>query len=346
MEGFTAINASSRKKESSIHTSFPAECFRTHSALDHQGLNHVIDLTTPSPPLLLRTSELNYSPMSKPFEDTRTTSPTLNKPKDPVKTRIPLPHGSSQGVANPDQYAKRREQYSLLFSPTWRSSSGPSEQVLDHGATDEYKNHQMSKEKHESQYSRDWYQTEKKLQLVDTINGQPQTCKKIARRYTAAVKQDIMAKTLARRKQQFAALALTDQARVIKSSANIALPPKKPIRSEFWATVMQAPADINTPSENLPKRKLATSIQDSANSIPPQTYARKDFWAIVMETSENKPSSQKKRPRKELLVAAVQNSAISTSSRKRPRRDFWAESLGGVAHLLGMGKRRSFNLKV
>ncbi|TGO47679.1 hypothetical protein BCON_0267g00100 [Botryotinia convoluta] len=344
MEGFTAINASSRKKESPIHTSFPAECFGTQSALDQQGLNHVIDLTTPSPPLLLRTSELNYSPISKPFEDTRTTSPTPNKTKDTVKTRIPLPNGPSWDVANPDQYAKRREEYSSFFSPTWRSSPGPSEQVSDHEATDEYINHQISKERHESHSSRDCYPDERKLQLIDAISGQPLTCKKIARRHTAAVKHDIMAKTLARRKEQFAALHLTDQARVIKSSANIALPPKKLIRSEFWATVMQAPADINIPSNNPPKRKSVTSIQDSTNSIPPQPRARKDFWAIAMQASENKPSSgkfvrnnssgttvrnpnsnsRKKRARNELLVAAVQNAAISTSSRKRARRDFWA----------------------
>ncbi|KAF5876671.1 uncharacterized protein Bfra_003077 [Botrytis fragariae] len=345
MDGSTAINASSRKKESPIHISFSAECFGTQSALNHQGLNHVIDLTTPSPPLLLETSEFEYSPMSKPFEDTRTTSPTLNKSKDTVaKTSLPLPHDSSRDVANPDQYTKRREKSDPFFSATRRFFSDPVKQALNNKAAGEYINHQISKKKCESQYSRDCYQNEKKLQLVDAIDGHPQTCRKIARRYTAAFKHDIIAETLMRHKKQFAALDLNDQARVIKSHANIALPHKKPIRSEFWATVMQAPADISKPSKNPPKRKSETSLQDSANPIPPQTHARKDFWAIVMQTSEDKPSSEKvarnkssgptvrttsstsrkERLREEPLLAAVQNSALSTSPRKRPRRDFWA----------------------
>ncbi|TGO14745.1 hypothetical protein BTUL_0049g00550 [Botrytis tulipae] len=348
MEGITAINARSRKTESPIHISIPAECFGTQSALDNQVLNHDIDLTTPSPPLLLRTSELNYSPMSKPFEDTRTTSPTPNKSKDTVKTRIPLPHGFSQDVANPDRYVKGREEYGSFFSPTWCSSSGLSEQVSDHEATDEYKNHQVSKERQESHFSRDWYPDKWVLQLIDPINSQPLTCKKIARSDTAAFKHDIIAKTFASRIEQLAALDQIDQARVIKSSANISLPPKKPTRSEFWATVTQAPADIEPPSSNPLKRKSATLIQDSEISVPPQTHARKDFWAIVMQASENEPSpekvlrnnssgttvrntsstSRKKRPRKELSVAAVQKSAISTSSRKRPQRDFWAYFIG------------------
>ncbi|KAF7882939.1 hypothetical protein EAF00_011428 [Botryotinia globosa] len=185
MEGITAINARSRKTESPIHISIPAECFGNQSALNNQVLNHDIDLTTPSPPLLLRTSELNYSPMSKPFEDTRTTSPTRNKSRDTFKTRIPLPHGFSQDVENPDQ--------------------------------------------------------------------------------------------------------------VINSSANISPPPKKPTRSKLWATVTQAPADIEPPSSNPLKRKLATLIQDSENSVPPQTHASKEFWAIVMQTSENESSSELKR---------------------------------------------------
>ncbi|KAF7910347.1 hypothetical protein EAE99_011263 [Botrytis elliptica] len=107
---------------------------------------------------------------------------------------------------------------------------------------------------------------------------------------------------------------------------------------------MQAPADIRTPSENPPKRELATSTQDSTNPTDSQTRARNDFWEIVMQTSENKPSSekvlrnnssgitarkansisQKKHSRKELWVATVQNCAFSPSSRKGPRRDFWA----------------------
>ncbi|TGO33615.1 hypothetical protein BHYA_0236g00100 [Botrytis hyacinthi] len=237
MKGFTAINASSRKTGSPIHTPYPAECFGTQSALDNQGLNHIIDLTTPSPPLLLRTSELKYSPISKPFEDTRTMSPTPNNPKDTVKTRIPLPHSFSQDVANPDHHKIFGKYFSTFY--------------------------------------------------------------------------------------------------------------KIPTRSEFWATVMQAPADINTTSKKPPQRKLVTLIQDSENSVPPQTHARKDFWTIVMQTSENEPSSEKflrdnssgttvrnlssislkKRPRKELLVAAVQKSAISTSSRKRPRIDPWVVCL-------------------
>lgn len=345
MERSTAINASSRKTESPIHTSFPAECVGTQSALDDQGMNHVIDFTAPSAPLLLRTSELNYSPISKPFEDTRTTSPTSNKPKDTVKTRIPLPHGFSPNVTKPYPYVKRRE-YSSFFLPTW-CSSGPSEQVSDHEATDEYINHQVSKERQESHFSRDWYPDKWMLQLIDTMNSQPLTCKKIARRYTAAFKLDIMAKILARHNKQFATLDLIDQARVIKSSANISLPPKKPIRSAFWATVMQTPADINTPSKKPPKRKLAALIQDSENSTPPQAHAKKDFWAIAMQTSETNFSSErflrnnssgtnvrnpsstsrKKRPRKEFFVAEVQKSAFSTSSRKRPRRDFRAVCL-------------------
>ncbi|KAF7943428.1 hypothetical protein EAE96_011354 [Botrytis aclada] len=130
MGGFPAIKANSREKESLIHTSFPAECFMTQSALDQQVLNHVIDLTTPSPYLLLRTSELNYSPISKPFEDTRTTSSALNSPKDTVEARIPLPHASSRFVANPDQYAKRRKENGSFFLPTWHSSSDPPKQVL------------------------------------------------------------------------------------------------------------------------------------------------------------------------------------------------------------------------
>ncbi|TGO52004.1 hypothetical protein BOTNAR_0338g00080 [Botryotinia narcissicola] len=347
MEGITAFNARSRKKELPIHISIPAECFGTQSALDSQVLNHDIDLTTPSPPLRLRTSELNYSPMSKPFKDTRTTSSTPNKPKDTFKTRIPLLHGLSQDVAKPDQYVQRREEYGSFFSPTWCSSSGLSEQVSDHEATDEYRNHQVSKERQESHFSRDLYPDKWMLQLIDPINSQPLTCKNIARRYTAAFKHDIIAKTLASRIEQLAALDPTDQARVITSSANISLPPKKPTRSEFWATVMQAPADIEPPSSNPLKRKLATLIQDSENSVPLQTHARKDFWAIVMQTSKNEPASEKvmrnnssgttvrntnstsrkKRPRKERLVAAVQESAISTSSRKRPQRDFWAVCL-------------------
>ncbi|KAF7929872.1 uncharacterized protein EAE97_009469 [Botrytis byssoidea] len=250
MEGITAINARSRKKESPIHISIPAECFGTQSALDN-----------------IRTSELNYSPMSKPFKDTRTTSSTPNKPKDTFKTRIPLLHGLSQDVAKPDQYVKRREEYGSFFSSTWCSSSGLSEQVSDHEATDEYRNHQVSKERQESHFSRDWYPDKWMLQLIDPINSQPLTCKKIARRYTAVFKHDIIAKTLAGRIEQLAALDLTDQARVITSSANISLPPKKPTRSEFWATVTQAPADIEPPSSNPLKRKLATLIQDSENQF-------------------------------------------------------------------------------
>ncbi|CCD43303.1 hypothetical protein BofuT4_P067110.1 [Botrytis cinerea T4] len=69
-------------------------------------------------------------------------------------------------------------------------------------------------------------------------------------------------------------------ARAIKSSADIALPPKKLTGSEFWAAVVQAPADISTPSENHPGRESATSIQNPTNPIPPQTRARKDFWAV------------------------------------------------------------------
>ncbi|KAF7910348.1 hypothetical protein BELL_0350g00050 [Botrytis elliptica] len=218
------FNASSRKKESPIHTSFPAECCGTQSALDHQSLNHVINLTTPSPPLLLRTSELNYWPISKPFEDTRTTSPTLNESKDTViKNRLPLPHGSSRDVANSDQYTKRREKSDPIISATRRFFSDPVKQVLSHKSADEYRNHQISKEKQEPQYFRDWYLDERNLQLIDVINGQPLTCKKIARICVAAIEHDIMAKTLARCKEQFAALDLTDQARVIKSSANFAL---------------------------------------------------------------------------------------------------------------------------
>ncbi|KAF7857887.1 uncharacterized protein EAF02_011253 [Botrytis sinoallii] len=263
-------------------------------ALDHQSLNHVINLTTPSPPLLLRTSELNYWPISEPFEDTRTTSPTLNESKDTViKIRLPLPHGSSRDIANSDQYTKRREKSDPIISVTRRFFSDPLKQVLSHKAADEYINHQISKEKQESQYFRDWYLDERRLQLINAINGQPLTYKKIARLCVAAIEHDIMAKTLARCKDQFAAFDLTDQARVIKSSANIALPPEKPIRKDFWATVMQAPADINTPSSNPPKRKLAKSTQDSTNPTASQTRARNDFWEIVMRTSENKPSSEK-----------------------------------------------------
>lgn len=108
-----------------------------------------------------------------------------------------------------------------------------------------------------------------------------------------AARQENMAETLMRRNKRFAALALTEQARVIKSSADIVLPPKKLTGSEFWAAVMQAPADISTPSENHSKRKSATSIQNSTNPIPLQTRARNDFWAIVMQASENKFSSEK-----------------------------------------------------
>ncbi|THV47506.1 hypothetical protein BGAL_0306g00110 [Botrytis galanthina] len=322
MERFTAINASSRKTESPIHTSFPAECVGTQSALDDQGINHVIDFTAPSPPLLLRTSELNYSPISKPFEDTRTTSPTWNKPKDTVKTRIPLPHGFSPNVTKPYPYVKRRE-YSSFFLPTWCSSSGPSEQVSDHEATDEYINHQVSKERQESHFSRDWYPDKWMLQLIDTINSQPLTCKKIARHYTAAFKHDLMAKILARHNKKFASLDLIDQARVIKSSANISLPPKKPIRSAFWATVMQTPADIYTPSINPPRRKLAASTQDSTNPISPQTCGRKDFWATVMQAPAdiNTPS---KKPPKRKLAALIQDSENSTPPQAHAKKDFWA----------------------
>ncbi|TEY78811.1 hypothetical protein BOTCAL_0045g00280 [Botryotinia calthae] len=175
MGGLTAINLSSRHGESIIDTSFSAGCFRTRSAPNHQGLNHVLDLTTPSPPVPLRASQLNCSPMPRPSEDTRIMRPTLDKSKGIVKIRIPLPNGSSQDIANPDQFTKRREKFGSFISPT---------------------------------------------------------------------------------------------------------------RSEFWATVMQAPADISTPSENHPKRKSATSIQNSTHPIPPQTRARKDFWAIVMHASE------------------------------------------------------------
>ncbi|EMR82217.1 hypothetical protein BcDW1_9120 [Botrytis cinerea BcDW1] len=99
-----------------------------------------------------------------------------------------------------------------------------------------------------------------KLQLFNAINGQPQTCKKIAQRYAAAARHKNIAETLIRRNKRSAALALTEQARAIKSSANIALPPKKLTSSEFWAAVVQAPADISTPSENHPGRESATSI--------------------------------------------------------------------------------------
>ncbi|KAK6593786.1 hypothetical protein H4I95_11178 [Botrytis cinerea] len=124
------------------------------------------------------------------------------------------------------------------------------------------------------------YQDGKKLQLFNAINGQPQTCKKIAQRYAAAARHKNIAETLIRRNKRSAALALTEQARAIKSSADIALPPKKLTGSEFWAAVVQAPADISTPSENHPGRESATSIQNPTNPIPPQTRARKDFWAV------------------------------------------------------------------
>ncbi|KAF7912241.1 uncharacterized protein EAF01_001262 [Botrytis porri] len=153
MEGFTGIDASSRKKKSLICTSFPAGCFRTQSALDHQGLNHVIDLTTPSPSCPLRTSQLNIHQISKPFEDTRTTSPTLNRSRY-SEDSYSLPYCSSRDVKNVNQYAKRRDECDSIFLSTLRSFSGSSEQLLEHKTTDEYSNHQMSKEKHESQYSR------------------------------------------------------------------------------------------------------------------------------------------------------------------------------------------------
>ncbi|KAK6592564.1 hypothetical protein H4I96_11795 [Botrytis cinerea] len=126
----------------------------------------------------------------------------------------------------------------------------------------------------------EWYQDGKKLQLFNAINGQPQTCKRIAQLYAAAARHKNIAETLIRRSKRSAALALTEQARAIKSSADIALPPKKLTRSEFWAAVVQAPADISTPSENHPGRESATSIQNSTNPIPPQARARKDFWAV------------------------------------------------------------------
>ncbi|KAM0146782.1 hypothetical protein ACHAPG_010943 [Botrytis cinerea] len=204
--------------------------------------------------------------------------PTLNKSKGIVKIRIPLPNGSSQDVANADQFTKRRERFGSFVSQTWCSSSNPSEQILDHEATGEFRNHQIGKRKY--QYSREWYQDGKKLQLFNAINGQPQTCKRIAQLYAAAARHKNIAETLIRRSKRSAALALTEQARAIKSSADIALPPKKLTGSEFWAAVVQAPADISTPSENHPGRESATSIQNPTNPIPPQTRARKDFWAV------------------------------------------------------------------
>ncbi|KAM0311117.1 hypothetical protein ACHAO8_007458 [Botrytis cinerea] len=166
--------------------------------------------------------------------------PTLNKSKGIVKIRIPLPNGSSQDVANADQFTKRRERFGSFVSQTWCSSSNPSEQILDHEAT----------------VVPGW----EKLQLFNAINGQPQTCKRIAQLYAAAARHKNIAETLIRRNKRSAALALTEQARAIKSSADIALPPKKLTSSEFWAAVVQAPADISTPSENHPGRESATSI--------------------------------------------------------------------------------------